>query len=110
MEQKIIVKGSLHSHGCWTDYRNPEERERFPFDLLEFAKLCLKSGRDFQAITDIMADWDRSPRDRENRYEDLLKTANPQDRSYELQKDSKESIIWLNERGLTKKLINYAHI
>lgn len=105
LSEKITLKGSLHSHGCWTDYRNPEERKRFPFDLLEFTKLCLKSGRDFQAITDIMVDWNKNFRDREHRYEDLLKTANSQDRSYEMQQGPKESILWLNENGLTKKLI-----
>ncbi len=88
------VKGSLHSHGCWTDYRNENEQRDFPFDLKTFSKYCISQGRDFQAITDIMAFRPGKPEFIEKRYDSLLKTANPRDNSYEVQKNKTDSLIY----------------
>lgn len=88
-----IVKGSLHSHGCWTDYRNPNERKNFPFDLETFVNLCIDCKRDFQAITDIMANFPEKPEFIEDRYKELLATANPK-ATYELQHGKRESILY----------------
>lgn len=68
------VSGSLHSHGFWTDYRNLHERILAPFSLDNFAKTCMKYGRDFQAVLDIMAHQKGKNPLQENRYEDLIKT------------------------------------
>lgn len=93
MVNEIAVNGSLHSHGCWTDYRNPGEQARSPFNLEAFVEHCISCGRDFQAITDIMANWPDSPEFIEHRYEALLKTANPKS-GYNLQSGKRESIIY----------------
>jgi hypothetical protein len=87
------ISGSLHSHGCWTDYRNKSEKKHFPFNLESFAKYC-SSGRDFQAITDIMASRPGKSEFIEKRYDALLKTADPKDNSYEVQRNKTESIIY----------------
>lgn len=76
MKNKLeLVSGSLHSHGFWSDYRNKHEIFFAPFDLDYFVKTCVKYGRDFQAITDIMANWKGKPEFQENRYNELISTA-----------------------------------
>lgn len=76
MSNLIFVSGSLHSHGCWTDYRNQNETRKFPFDLESFVRLCIDTGRNFQAITDIMASRPGKPEFKEHRYSSLLKNPN----------------------------------
>ncbi len=88
------VKGSLHSHGGWSDYRNRNEQKKFPFDLKIFAEYCIKHGRDFQAITDIMANRPGNPEFIEKRYDALLNTANPKDNNYEVERNKTESTIY----------------
>jgi len=103
MTNKKIYSGSLHSHGCWTDYRNESEKKNFPFDLKSFVEYCSIIGRDFQAITDIMAHRPEKPEFIEKRYKALLKTADPKDKSYVLQQNKTESVIYLLKEN--KKLI-----
>jgi hypothetical protein len=88
------VNGSLHSHGCWTNHYSTRERRRFPFSLGSFVDLCVYSGRDFQAITDVMANPPGQSETRERRYQDMLETADPA-APYELDAGKKESTIWL---------------
>jgi len=91
----VTFSGSLHSHGCWTDYRNPRERKKFPFDLKTFLEHCISCDRDFQAITDIMACWPGKPEFREHRYAELLKTADPRG-DYEVEEREGEAKIYLS--------------
>lgn len=88
------ISGSLHSHGCWTDYRNKNEQKNFEFDLKTFTEYCISQGRDFQAITDIMTFRPGKPEFIEKRYDSLLDTANPRENSYEVQRNKTESIIY----------------
>ncbi len=88
------VKGSLHSHGGWSDYRNKDEQKKFPFDLRVFAEYCIKHGRDFQAITDIMASRPGELEFIEKRYDALLNTANAKDNNYEVERNKTESTIY----------------
>ena len=86
MTEKIQMNGSLHSHGCWTDHRNPNETARFPFDLETFARLCIEIGRDFQVISEIK-DHPKEPArwHNERRYHDLMKTIRKSD-NYEVER------------------------
>ncbi len=112
------VKGSDHSHACWTDYRNKKEQKKFPFDLKLFARYCIKHGRDFQAITDIMASRPEELEFIEKRYDALLNTADAKDDTYELQRGKIESTVFFKDDSkliiprtqeiLTNK--NYQHI
>lgn len=79
MTKLFQVSGSLHSHGCWSDYRNLNETDKFPFNLEAFVNHSVSCGRDFQAITDIMAARPDKPSFVEHRYHALLKTNNPKD-------------------------------
>lgn len=78
------VAGSLHSHGLWTDYRNRHERFLAPFDIEHFANICISNERTFQAITDIMAHWPNKPEFKEQRYKNLIETANPNSTEHSL--------------------------
>lgn len=112
------LSGSLHSHGCWTDYRIAEEQLKFPFKLKDFAEFCISHGRDFQAITDIMANRPGKPEFIEKRYDALLDTANSKDKSYELQRGETESTIFFKNGSKliiprTQEIltdVNYKHI
>lgn len=90
-----IVNGSLHSHGCWTNHKSPSEIRKFPFNLENFVEFCVSCGRDFQAITDFMANPPGESELIENRYQDLLDTASLKV-SYELEAGGKESIIYFS--------------
>jgi len=96
------MRGSLHSHGCWTDYRNPNERKSFSFSLRKFIDLCHESGRDFQAMTDIMAARPGMPEFREHRYDALLRTADAK-ADYELFQGDIESVVYFE--GGKKRVI-----
>lgn len=87
------VTGSLHSHGCWSDYRNPYEIKRFAFDLETFLVHCLNSGKSFQGITDIVANKKNQPGFKESRYAELLKTAKA-NKQYHLEQRDNESWIY----------------
>jgi len=112
MPNSIKFSGSLHSHGCWTDYRNPKEKMNFPFDLEKFAKLCLGCGRDFQAITDIMASWPGMPEFQEHRHRALLDTAR-KDSSVYLEGGKRESIVYVGSGKLviprTQEILTDTH-
>ena len=95
----LVVNGSLHSHGCWTDYRNPAEQAGFPFSLESFVRLYLECGRSFASVSDRRAHHSGKPAFREEMYEKLLETADPQNPDCYLEKRGSESIIWLNDAG-----------
>jgi hypothetical protein len=92
-QQTQSLSGSLHSHGCWTDYRNSGEQKNFQFNLENFVNYCMNCGRDFQAITDIMAAWSCQPEFKENRYSALLATAHSK-KDYDLEVRKGEAVIY----------------
>ncbi|MEN7982336.1 MAG: hypothetical protein ABFQ65_02730 [Nanoarchaeota archaeon] len=101
--QQIIKKGSLHSHGLWTDYRNWHEKLRAPFNLDFFFKTCIKYGRDFQGVLDIMAHLDGEEIFQEERYKKLIKTADPK-KNYEVESSEIETkIIYEDKKGDEKE-------
>lgn len=114
---EIKVSGSLHSHGCWTDYRNLNETAKFPFDIEAFVNSCISCNRDFQAITDIMAARPGKPAFVEHRYQALLKTDNPKT-ALSLEINEKEAAIYCpagkvfyiprSQEVLTS--VNYKHV
>ncbi|MDP1695701.1 MAG: hypothetical protein Q8L29_02195 [archaeon] len=88
------ITGSLHTHGFWTDYRNPNETARAPFNLKYFVGACIKY-LDFQAITDIMSNWPEWKEFTEHRYSALLATADPKDKDLHIENNGIEARVWL---------------
>ncbi|MFQ5531606.1 MAG: hypothetical protein ACE5ES_03245, partial [Candidatus Nanoarchaeia archaeon] len=91
----VDLSGSLHSHTFHTDYRNPNERSKSPFDLGYFVRRCMEYGRNFQAVTDIRAQRPGFPAFDEQRYVELIKTADPNDNSYELEASKTEARVYI---------------
>ncbi len=101
--QQEIKKGSLHSHGFWTDYRNKHEMFFAPFNLNFFFKTCVKYGRDFQGVLDIMAHLDKKKPFEEERYKNLIATADPL-KDYEVEFSEIETkIIYEDKEGKEKE-------